>query len=223
MKILCISDEIDPLIYSNSVKERFKDVDIILAAGDLPLSYYGFIVSSLNKPLLFVFGNHKLSKIGLYKKEYTNRFFSEVISTETLQGFGGTYIGGKIVKIKGLLVGGLGGSMMYSRDNNQYTDFGMRVYMLRMLPRLLFNRIFHGRYIDILLTHAPPRDLGDKPDLCHRGFKAFLTFMKRYRPRYLIHGHIHLYDSNAKRTLQYEDTTVVNAFKHTIIETAGKR
>ncbi|MFW6208587.1 MAG: metallophosphoesterase, partial [Spirochaetota bacterium] len=48
-KILCISDHVDPLIYSNQLKERFKDIDLVLSAGDLDRPYYGFIVSTLNK------------------------------------------------------------------------------------------------------------------------------------------------------------------------------
>ena len=58
MKILCISDQIDPLIYTNSIRQRFADVDLVLCAGDLPMDYLEFIVSSLNKPVFFVFGNH---------------------------------------------------------------------------------------------------------------------------------------------------------------------
>ena len=40
MKILCISDETDPLIYSKNIVSRYGDVDLVLAAGDLPLKYY---------------------------------------------------------------------------------------------------------------------------------------------------------------------------------------
>ena len=37
MKILCVSDQIDPLVYSSLAKERFASVDAILCAGDLTL------------------------------------------------------------------------------------------------------------------------------------------------------------------------------------------
>ena len=45
MKILCVSDQIDPLVYTNSIKERFADVDIVLCAGDLAMEYVDFIFS----------------------------------------------------------------------------------------------------------------------------------------------------------------------------------
>jgi Icc-related predicted phosphoesterase len=43
--------------------------------------------------------------------------------------------------------------------------------------------------------------------------------MRVFKPRYLIHGHIHLYDLSEVRTTQYHKTLVVNAFNHYIIDT----
>lgn len=82
----------------------------------------------------------------------------------------------------------------------------------------MWNKIRYGRYVDILLTHASPQGIHDKDDICHRGFPSFLWFMKKFRPRYLIHGHIHLYDLNDVRVSQFEDTTVINAYSHYLIE-----
>ena len=69
MKVLCIADHIDPVIYSANLKARFADVDLVLSAGDLSLEYYDFIVSTLNKPLLFVFGNHHLEGWSEYRHD----------------------------------------------------------------------------------------------------------------------------------------------------------
>ena len=63
MRILCISDQVDPLVYSPRMRERFKDVDLVLSAGDLPPEYLGFITSMLNKDLVFVMGNHDLGEL----------------------------------------------------------------------------------------------------------------------------------------------------------------
>ena len=218
-KILCISDQIDPLIYSNQVKERFKDIDIVLSAGDLELSYYGFIVSNLNKPLLFVFGNHNLKRIGHYRREYSETSFSSVPGNEFIERtYGSTYVGLKIRKIDGLIIAGLGGSRQYNKGINQFTETQMFFNILKLLPGMLFYRIFHGRWLDILLTHAPPYKIHDREDLCHRGFKSFILFMRWFKPRYLIHGHVHLYDLNEIRETLYLDTRIVNAYEHTIIE-----
>ncbi|MFP3089054.1 metallophosphoesterase [Treponema sp. TIM-1] len=221
MKILCISDHIDPLVYSNSIKERFKDIDMVLSAGDLPMEYLEFIVSSLNKSLFFVFGNHNLNELYRYKTSgmigYRNW-----ISEDATYGSGAVHIGSKARMEEGLIIAGLGGSRRYNRGENQYTEFQMNFEIIKLIPILIINRIFRGRFLDILLTHAAPRGIHDKEDPCHRGFKAFLWFMRVFKPKYLIHGHIHLYDLSDLRTTRYKDTLVVNAFSHYIIEIGEK-
>jgi Icc-related predicted phosphoesterase len=218
-KILCVSDHVDPLVYSNSIKERFADIDMVLGAGDLDLPYYGFIVSTLNKPLAFVFGNHNLKRISYYRKEYQLGIVTEQQNEEFVEkSFGSTYVGDKVLNFHGLLIAGLGGSRRYNRGHNQFSELQMFLKMLKLLPGLLLNRILYDRWVDILLTHAPPLDVHDREDRCHRGFRTFLWFMKLFKPQYLVHGHVHLYDLNETRRTQYMQTTVVNAYEHTTID-----
>jgi Icc-related predicted phosphoesterase len=203
MKILCVSDQIDPVVYSSSIKTRYRDVDMVLSAGDLPLDYLDFIVSSLNCPLLFVYGNHNLEGYENYAK---------------YPGHSGlTHMGSRVGKECGLIVAGLGGSMWYNGGRNQYSEAMMFFEMLKLVPSLVINRIFRGRWLDILLTHASPRGIHDREDPCHRGFNCFLWFMKTFRPRYLIHGHIHLYDLSSVRTTIYEKTLVINAYSQYLL------
>ncbi|NOY09992.1 MAG: metallophosphoesterase [Spirochaetes bacterium] len=222
MKVLCVSDHIDPVVYSNNIKTRFRDVDIIISAGDLPLNYYDFIVSNLNKPLFFVFGNHNLKHLKYYKPQYQRAYY-DMLDLEKHRSFGATFISGKVRRVKKgtLILAGLGGSMLYNGGANQYSEFGMALYAMRLIPRLIFNRIFYGRYLDILVTHAPPAGIHDLPDRCHRGFKVFLWLIKYFKPRYLIHGHVHLYDRNANKITKYLDTYVVNAYNHCLIDSEG--
>jgi Icc-related predicted phosphoesterase len=70
----------------------------------------------------------------------------------------------------------------------------------------------------VLLTHSPPYGINDLPDACHTGFRIFLWFMRRFHPRYLVHGHVHLYDRNAAREVRYGSTTVINAYDHTLLK-----
>ncbi|MDR2607162.1 MAG: metallophosphoesterase [Treponema sp.] len=220
MKILCISDQIDPLVYSNTIKDRFGDVDIVLAAGDLPMDYLDFVVSSLNKPMLFVFGNHHAEELRYYRKRESPSFNPSggVEDIHEIRGSGASHIGSRMKIQDGLIFMGLGGSIRYNSGENQYSDFQMYLEIIKQLPRLLFNRIFRGRYLDILLTHASPRGIHDKEDRCHQGFKAFIWFMKVFRPAYLIHGHIHLYDLQDIRVTKFQDTMVINAFSHYVID-----
>ena len=218
MKILCISDKIDPLVYSPMIKERFADVDFILSAGDLPLYYLDYIISSLNKPLLFVFGNHHINDLKYYRKLPNAQLLLEHEDNDYM-GCGAVHMGTKVKKEGNAIVAGLGGSMRYNRGYNQFTEFEMYREIIKMIPRLLWNRLIHGRFVDILLTHAPPKGIHDKKDICHWGFSAFLWFMKVFKPKYLVHGHIHLYDMGDKRCTKWENTTVINAYNHFVIET----
>jgi uncharacterized protein len=225
MKILCVADHVDPLVYSPLVKQRFADVDLVLSAGDLPLTYYDFIVSSLNKPLLFVFGNHNLRGMNRYQR-HGDAFDDYELQKPGLSYeayVGARYVHRRVVREKGLLVGGLGGSLLYNRGENQFSDLAMYVMAAAMIPRMLLNRLFHGRFIDILVTHAPPFGINDRPDRCHTGFRAFRWFIRAFRPRYLVHGHVHLYDSAEPREGVYGETRILNAYDHCIIEIDGPR
>lgn len=214
LKILCISDQIDPLVYSPGIKERFSDVELILSAGDLPLDYLDFIISNLNKPLYFVFGNHHTEDMKHYKKLW-NTPLEEIQSG--YMGCGAVHLGSKVKKEGNFIIAGLGGSMRYNNGPNQYSELEMFFEIIKMIPRLLWNRIFNGRYLDILLTHAPPRGIHDKKDKCHWGFKTYLWFIKKFKPKYLVHGHIHLYDLSEVRCTNWKNTTIVNAYGHYII------
>jgi Icc-related predicted phosphoesterase len=220
VKILCVADHIDPLVYSNAIKTRFADVELVLSAGDLPMEYLGFISSSLNKPVLFVFGNHHLQYLGRFRRwGVTGDETMELLNNGVLTNFfGATYIGSRVVLRKSLLIGGLGGCRRYNRGANQFTEFQMFGRIVTMLPRLLWNRLVHGRFIDILLTHAPPAGANDRPDPTHVGFEAFRWFVHRFKPLYLLHGHIHLYDRNAEREAVLKETRVINVYDHVVLE-----
>jgi hypothetical protein len=222
MKFLCVSDEVDPRVYSASIKERFGEVDAVLCAGDLPLDYLEFIVSSLNRPLYFVFGNHELGDFRFFSRRggvsgaelNLRRYFSPG------EGAGAVHIGGKVVREGGLLFAGLGGSMRYNGGENQLSEGQMSRAILSLAPRLFLNRLRYGRYLDVLLTHAPPAGIHDRDDPCHRGFAAFLWFMRVFKPRCLIHGHTHLYGEAAQKT-RYHSTMVINAFRHAVVDFNG--
>jgi len=221
MKLLCVSDHVDPLVYSASVKQRFADVDFVLAAGDLPMEYLGFISASLNKPIYFVFGNHNLRYLSRFRKWGVKRE-SPKYEIENLRlsqnHFGASYIGASVRRHENIILAGLGGCKRYNKGENQFTEFQMFRQVLSILPALLFNRLFRGRALDILLTHAPPAGLNDRPDPTHQGFRVFRWFIRRFRPKYLLHGHIHLYDLNAVREVIYEQTTIINVYDHYVLD-----
>lgn len=207
MKILSVSDVVVDLVQSPSMAQRFSDVDLVLSCGDLPFEYMEYIVTMLGRPLYFVYGNHaqhvRYDADGTWKRREPQ---------------GCVNVHRRVVNHKGLLIGGLEGSMRYREGEHQYTQREMSALAISMALKLRLNRWRYGRAIDILITHAPPYGIHDGADLCHQGFRAFLSFMDRYKPRYLIHGHTHLYRQDARRVTRYNDTIVLNTYGHQIIE-----
>jgi Icc-related predicted phosphoesterase len=210
LRILAIADEVDQRLYGPVLKQRFGDVSLVLSCGDLPIYYLEYIVSSLDVPLLYVRGNHAQEQVSA----------SGEVKTEPE---GCVDIDGRVVKERGLLIAGLEGSMRYSGGPHQYTETEMRLKAWwRLVPRLLLNRWRYGRYLDILVTHAAPYGVQDGTDLCHRGFRTFLWLMDRFRPRYLLHGHIHAYTPSVVTESRYRDTQVLNAFRYRVIEVTSE-
>jgi Icc-related predicted phosphoesterase len=215
MRILCVSDQVDPLVYSPRMRERFRDVDLVLSAGDLPPEYLGFITSMLNKDLVYVMGNHDLGELEARGVHRWMDKTPDAIDAST----GAIDAGFKLMRMEGLIILGLPGSMLYNNGPNQYSEFAMSLRIALLVPRLYFNKLFRGRAVDIVLTHASPQGIHDRDDLCHRGFECFLWLMRVFKPRWLVHGHIHLYDLADVRISSYRETTVINAFGHWLLDT----
>lgn len=205
MKILCVSDQIDPLIYSNNVKKRYKDIDLVLSCGDLPYSYNDFIMSALNKDLFYVHGNH--DKIEKKPVNYGQPYHGKLIENKVIY-----------LKKYDLIIAGLGGSMRYRPGEFQYTDKEMNRRIKSIAPKLLYNKIRYGRYLDILITHSSPLGIHDDIDLCHTGFSSFTYFMDVFSPKYLLHGHMHLTDMNQRPISTYKNTQIINVFQSFILE-----
>lgn len=234
MKLLCVSDQIDPLVYSSTVKERYGDVDAVFCAGDLSMEYVDFIVDSLSKPTFFVFGNHDLSEYKYYAKPHFGDMNEPAYDCMGKHAHGADYASNRTIKSKylfftdpdgkktPLIIAGVSGSLRYNNGQAQFTERQMKRQLLALIPSLLWNKIRYGRYCDIFLTHASPRHIHDKEDPCHKGFECFNWFIKKFSPALLIHGHIHLYDLQAKRVTVTGKTTVVNAYSHIVVQIDSK-
>ncbi|MCP4425641.1 MAG: metallophosphoesterase [Chloroflexi bacterium] len=207
MKILAVSDRVMDRLYNSNVQQQFPDIDLLIGCGDLPYYYLDFLVSALNKPMVYVLGNHDRGP------QYT-------ADGGVMTGVrGGWNIHARAMNVDGLLIAGLEGSMRYRAHTPlMYTEAEMRQQIPRLVPRLLLNRQRYGRYLDILVTHSPPLGVHDRSDTAHTGFKIFHTFIKLFKPRYLLHGHIHIYRQDEIRETQVEETKVTNVYPYRIIE-----
>jgi len=213
VEVLAVSDEVDQRIYTPSIRERMGDVDLIIGCGDVPASYLEFLVDAVNRPVYYVLGNHaeELTRHGE--------------RGEPVHPQGCVDLGGRVLRDpgSGLLLAGLPGSPRYSEHEPvQYTEWQMHWMMLKMLPRLYWNKLRYGRFLDVLVTHAPPRDVNDREDKAHRGFSAMRRFLRRFYPAYQLHGHIHLYDRSQPFRTPYLETEVINVYPYQRLTLAFK-
>lgn len=73
--------------------------------------------------------------------------------------------------------------------------------------------------IDLLLTHSPALGLNDGTDRAHRGFECFNYLLDKYKPRWFVHGHMHLnYSASLPRVCTRGSTTVINATERYVFE-----
>lgn len=195
MRILAIADEESRYFWDFYEAGKLDGIDLILSAGDLHPHYLSFLATFANVPVLYVHGNHD--------DKY-----------EEIPPDGCTCIEDMIYEYKGIRILGLGGSMRYKPGINQYTEKDMQ----KRVRKLYFKLKKSGGF-DILLTHSPAYHINDDEDLAHNGFQAFIDLMKKYRPKYFVHGHLHkTYGRKFKKYDKFGDTHIINAYETCIFD-----
>lgn len=195
MRILALADEESKYLWDFFEKSKLEGIDLIISCGDLDPRYLSFLVTLSTVPVLYVHGNHD--------DKYTR------IPPE-----GCTCIEDQIYVHEGIRILGLGGSMRYKPGINQYTEKQM---WLRV-KRLWFQLLCKGGF-DILVTHSPAYQLNDGRDLPHQGFQVFRTLMEKYKPKFFLHGHVHMnYGQRHKRYDKYQDTHILNVYERCVFD-----
>ena len=194
MKILAVSDEEAQAFWDYYQPGRLAEYDLILAAGDLNHNYLEFLVTMARCPLLYVCGNHDLSYL------------------RTPPG-GCDCIDDRIVVYNGVRILGLGGCRRYHPGPFQYTEKEMR----RRIRRLRFA-LWRTKGVDIVVTHAPPYGVGDALDRAHWGFESLLELLDKYKPKYLLHGHVHMRYGAGEREHRYGETQVINVCERYVLD-----
>ena len=197
VRLLAVSDEVEPQLLDERTVEAQGHVDLVIGCGDLPADYLDALATVYGAPLIFVRGNHDPpGRQGDYPRE--------------------AEIDGRVVTEKGLLIAGLEGSIRYSDGPHQYTERQMmgKVQALRLRLRL--------RHPDILITHGPPAGVNEGTDAPHHGLQAVRRAVEWMRPRLLLHGHVHPYGRDVPREGQLGETRVINVVGHRLIELAPR-
>jgi len=197
MKILFLADHEDPAYWDYFKPDRLRDIDLIISCGDLDANYLEFLVTMTKIPVLYVRGNHD--------SDYDNNPPLGCISLED-----------RVVKINGLRILGLGGSMRYHPTrSDMFTESEMRRRIMRVQ-----RYIWRYQGFDLMVTHAPAKGYGDLEDLPHRGFECFNYLLNKYHPKIMAYGHAHKeYSSKFKRVIEHPSgTKLINAWKSCVVE-----
>lgn len=201
MKILGLSDVEVPVVYSERIRERFDDLDLVIACGDLPAYYLEFVVSMLDLPLYYVQGNHVPripDKTGVVRTHPQGAFnLHENVIYD---------------KKNDLILAGIEGSLRYNRGPYQYTQAKMWKMVMNLVPRLMQQKILHGRYLDVFVTHSAAEGIHDDDDIAHQGVQAFRWLIETFKPSLHLHGHVHLYNPLQPRETLHNKTRVINTF-----------
>ncbi len=191
MRILAVSDLESPYYYEYYTPGKLDEFDLIIACGDLRREYLEFLITLAHCPLLYIHGNH-----------------DDALDKNPPGGC--ICIEDRIYVYKGVRILGLGGSYRYRNGKHMFTEGQMARRVCK-----LWYQLWKHKGFDILVTHAPARHLGDMDSLSHRGFECFVKLLDKYRPRYFLHGHVHLnYGADIPQKTQREDTTIINACGH---------
>jgi Icc-related predicted phosphoesterase len=210
MKTLVVSDAVSEVLYSREIRSVCAGVELVLSCGDLPYEYLEYIVTCLDVPLLYVPGNHDGALM---------RSDGRVSDGPE----GGRSIDRRVVRVCGrrgevVWIAGFGGSAACGGGIHQHSEreMGRRVRSAR--ARLRFRGLVERVRLGVVVSHAAPRGVHDAEDPCHRGFASFVDLMRRERPQFWLHGHIHPSYGIDLRPVQCGPTEVRGIYGYEMLE-----
>jgi calcineurin-like phosphoesterase family protein len=217
--VLAVSDEVAENLLADP--RPVRSAQLILACGDLPAEYLGALMNRLDVPAVFVPGNHDPDQSG-YRVTRSGLVTRAGFPARPPWPAGAVNADGQVVDVAGLRIAGLGGCLRYGEGPNQYTERQQahRARVLRRRARWRARR--DHRRVDVLLTHAPPRGVGDGDDPVHQGFSCYHALSAALGPPLLLHGHVHPYGA-AVPPLRLRDTVVRNVTGWHLLDVSTER
>jgi calcineurin-like phosphoesterase family protein len=216
VRVLAVSDEVDEALWHDV--SPVAGVELIVACGDLPFEYLGHLMEELDAPLVFVPGNHDPDVEG-YRQGRGGLVLRAGLPEEPPWPPGAVNTDGRVVDVAGLRIAGLGGSVRYSNGPNQYTQRQQSRRARHLATVARWRRLRDGRAVDVLLTHAPPRGVGDGDDPPHHGFTGLRDLVARLEPPLLLHGHVQRFGA-APAALHLGSTVVRNVVGQHVLDVA---
>jgi uncharacterized protein len=196
LRLLAVSDERERALSFERNRQALQPIDGVLGCGDLEPDYLAFLGDAFRVPLLYVRGNH--DRGGAW--EAADRLIP-------------AQLGARPSALDGLTVGGLSWPELRRgaalRDElaawQQALGFYLRARLRGPAPR-------------IILSHVPPRGLGDAgADPYHTGFAGYRWLCRALRPVLWLHGHTTM-ASVSHMACRWGPTTLVNVTGAVLIE-----
>lgn len=174
IRLLAVSDKVDPVLEHAINREQIGRIDAIVGCGDLEPSYLGFLGDAFQVPVAYVRGNHDR---GGHWAETVGKAPTHLTS-------------GRLIQLGGVTVAafewpGLRPDRAARDEWNAWGDV-IRAWRTVLVRRML------GRAAPVLvLSHAPPRGVGDHAaNRYHLGYAAYRWLLEHLRPPLWLHGHV---------------------------------
>lgn len=199
VQVLAFSDRVTELLQGDDAKEKFQNVDLLLACGDIPYYYIENVMGNFGIPTFFVRGNH--DKVEEYGAKGIRK-----------KPMGAVNLDSRVINHNNILMAGFEGSFRYKVGPFMYSQSEMWFKVINIVPKLIWNKLVYGRYLDIMISHAPPWGLYPKTDHVHQGFKAFNWLIRNFKPSYHFHGHVHIDRKTMESEHLLHQTKVLNTY-----------
>jgi uncharacterized protein len=202
IRLLAVSDAPDPALEHEVNREALGHLDAIVGCGDLEPSYLGFLADAFHVPVAYVRGNH--DRGGRWRA--TARDAPTPMDSGRLTELGD-------VTIAPFSWPGLGSDQVALRDERRaWWD------VFRAARQLVVRRLRRERGPVLIVSHAPPRGVGDAAtDPYHRGYAAYRWLLDRLRPPLWLHGHTTIATVKDWRDA-HGPTTVANVTGSVVVE-----
>ena len=174
IRLLAVSDAPDPALDHAVNRAAIGHIDAIVGCGDLEPAYLGFLADAFHVPVAFVRGNH--DRGGQWRESAAE------VPTPLKSGC--------LAQVGGVTVAPFSWPGVASDDAALRNERGAWWDVFRAARQLFVRRLRHGDTPILVMSHAPPRGVGDAAsDPYHLGYAAYRWLLDRFRPPLWLHGH----------------------------------
>lgn len=173
IRLLAVADDVDHALDHAVNREAIGPIDAIVGCGDLEPGYLGFLGDAFGVPVSYVRGNHDRGG------QWAER---TVPAPDHLAS-------GRLVQVGGVTVAPFEWPGLDS-ERARRDEWRAWLDVSRATRALIGQRLRGRRWPVLVVSHAPPRGVGDAAtDPYHVGFAAYRWLLDRLRPPLWLHGH----------------------------------